>query len=46
VQTFDDVARLAAELPEVTEGEEKFRGSRAWLVAGKPGFFTIEHFNG
>jgi hypothetical protein len=35
VQTFDDVARLAAELPEVTEGEEKFRGSRAWAVAGK-----------
>ncbi len=91
MQTFDDVARLAAELPEVTEGQEKFRGSRAWLVAGKmfawerpfskadikrfgaqeppsgpilalraadqaekeailaagkPGFFTIEHFNG
>src|ERR1700761_7789035 len=88
--TFDDVARLAAELPSVTEGEEKFRGHRAWLVAGKtfawerpfskadlkrfgaepppgpilairaadqsekeailsvgrPGFFTIEHFNG
>jgi hypothetical protein len=35
VQTFDHVARLAAELPEVTEGEEKFRGHRAWLVAGK-----------
>jgi hypothetical protein len=35
VQTFDDVARLAAELPEVTEGAEKFRGHRAWLVAGK-----------
>jgi hypothetical protein len=35
VQTFDDVTRLAAELPEVTEGEEKFRGNRAWLVAGK-----------
>jgi hypothetical protein len=91
VQTFDDVARLAAELPEVTEGAEKFRGNRAWLVAGKtfawerpfskadikrfgpqsppagpilalraadqgekeailaagkPGFFTIEHFSG
>ena len=28
VQTFDDVARLAAELPEVTEGEEKHRGRR------------------
>ncbi len=35
VQTFDDVARLAAALPEVTEGEEKHRGHRAWLVAGK-----------
>jgi hypothetical protein len=35
VQTFDDVARLAAELPEVTEGEEKHRGHRAWQVAGK-----------
>jgi hypothetical protein len=90
VQTFDDVARIAAELPEVTEGEEKYRGSREWRVGGKgfawerpfskadikrfgseppppgpilairtadlsekeailgegkPGFFTIEHFN-
>jgi hypothetical protein len=35
VQTFDDVARLAAELPEVTEGEEKHHGHRVWLVAGK-----------
>jgi len=35
VQTFDDVARLAAELPGVTEGEEKHRGLRAWQVAGK-----------
>jgi hypothetical protein len=35
VQTFDDVARLAAELPEVTEGEERHRGSRNWQVAGK-----------
>ena len=35
MQTFDHVARLAAELPEVTEGAEKFRGHRAWLVAGK-----------
>lgn len=91
VQTFDDVARLAAELPAVTEGEDPRRGSRTWQVAGKmfawdrpfskadlkrfgdaprptgpilgvrtagqmekeailaaarPGFFTIEHFNG
>jgi hypothetical protein len=35
VQTFDDVARLAAELPEVTEGEEKHHGHRTWQVAGK-----------
>jgi hypothetical protein len=35
VQTFDDVARLVAELPEVTEGEERHRGHRAWQVAGK-----------
>jgi len=35
VQSFDDVARLAAELPEVTEGEEKHRGHRTWQVAGK-----------
>jgi hypothetical protein len=35
VQTFDDVARLAAELPEVTEGQEKHRGLRTWQVAGK-----------
>jgi hypothetical protein len=35
VQTFDDVARLAGELPEVTEGEEKHRGHRTWQVAGK-----------
>jgi hypothetical protein len=90
VQTFDDVARITAELPEVTEGQEKYHGNRAWLVggkgfawerpfskadikrygdeqppqgpilaittadlaekeailgAGKPGFFTIPHFN-
>jgi hypothetical protein len=36
VQTFDDVARLAAALPEVTEGEEKHHGRRDWQVAGKP----------
>ncbi len=35
MQTFDDVARLAAELPEVTEGEERHRGNRNWQVAGK-----------
>jgi hypothetical protein len=35
VQTFDDVARLAAALPEVTEGEEKHHGRRDWQVAGK-----------
>ena len=35
MQTFDDVARVAAELPEVSEGAEKFRGHRAWSVAGK-----------
>ena len=91
--TFDDVARLAARLPGVTEGVEKHRGHRTWEVAGKafawerpyskadlkrfggssqpppagpilalrtadqlekeailgagrPGFFSIEHFNG
>ena len=31
--TFDDVARIAAELPEVTEGES--RGNRSWSVSGK-----------
>lgn len=30
---LDDVARLAGDLPEVSEGER--RGHRAWLVAGK-----------
>ena len=35
MQTFDDVAHLAAGLPEVTEGEEKHRGHRVWQVAGK-----------
>jgi hypothetical protein len=33
VATFDDVAMLAAELPEVTEGER--HGNRTWFVAGK-----------
>ncbi|WP_300613150.1 hypothetical protein [Trebonia sp.] len=36
MQTFDDVARLAAALPEVTEGEDKHRhGHRTWEVGGK-----------
>jgi hypothetical protein len=35
VQSFDDVAGLAAALPEVTEGQEKHRGLRTWQVAGK-----------
>ncbi len=33
VATFDDVARLALDLPEVTENER--RGTRTWVVAGK-----------
>lgn len=33
--TFDDVARIAGELPEVTEGQEKFHGHRDWRVGGK-----------
>ena len=35
VQTFDDVARMALVLPEVTEGVEKHRGHRTWEVGGK-----------
>lgn len=36
MQTFDDVARLTAELPEVTEGEDKHgHGHRTWQVGGK-----------
>jgi hypothetical protein len=31
--TIDDAARIARELPEVTEGER--HGHRTWLVAGK-----------
>ena len=31
--TLDDVARMAAELPEVTEGDRY--GNRTWLVSGK-----------
>ncbi len=34
MQTFDDVARLVAELPGVTEGAEKHQGYRAWEVNG------------
>jgi hypothetical protein len=33
VAAFDDVARMAAELPEVTEGER--HGNRTWFVGGK-----------
>jgi hypothetical protein len=33
VATIDDVARLASELPEVTQGER--HGNRTWYVAGK-----------
>jgi hypothetical protein len=36
VQTFDDVARLATALPEVTEGVDKHRKTnRTWEVEGK-----------
>ncbi len=31
--TFDDAARLASQLPEVTEAER--HGNRTWFVAGK-----------
>lgn len=34
MQTFDDVVRLVAELPGVTEGVEKHRGLRTWEVNG------------
>jgi hypothetical protein len=33
VATLDDVAKIAAELPEVTEDER--HGNRSWSVAGK-----------
>jgi hypothetical protein len=39
--TVDDVARLALELPEVTEGER--HGARTWFVAGKA-FAWERHF--
>ncbi|MCK9795724.1 MmcQ/YjbR family DNA-binding protein [Isoptericola sp. 4D.3] len=32
--TYDDVARLATALPEVTEGA-RYRGQRTWAVRGK-----------
>jgi hypothetical protein len=36
VQTYDDVARLATGLPQVTEGVDKHRKTnRTWEVAGK-----------
>lgn len=36
MQTFDDVARLAAALPGVTEGVDKHRQvNRTWAVCGK-----------
>ena len=35
MQTFDNVAALAGELPEVTESAEKHRGHRTWEVGGK-----------
>ena len=36
MQTFDDVARLTAQLPEVTEGVDKHRHAhRTWVVGGK-----------
>ena len=38
MQTFDDVAAIVAELPEVTEGEEKHRGLRTWQVQGGKAF--------
>ena len=35
MQTYDDVAAIAAGLPEVTESEDKHQGRRGWHVAGK-----------
>lgn len=41
--SIEDVARLAALLPGVTDGEDKF-GHRSWAVAGK-GFGWIRPFS-
>lgn len=36
MQNFEDAARLASALPEVTEGEDKHRrGHRTWEIRGK-----------
>ena len=40
--TIDDVARIAAELPEVVEGER--HATRTWFVAGK-GFAWVRPFS-
>jgi hypothetical protein len=40
--TIEDVARLVAQLPEVTEGERY--GNRTWSVAGK-GFAWVRPFS-
>jgi hypothetical protein len=41
--TIEDVARIAAQLPEVTDGIDKF-GHRSWAVAGH-GFGWIREFS-
>jgi hypothetical protein len=41
--SIEDVARLAALLPEVTDGEDKF-GHRSWAVSGQ-GFGWIRQFS-
>ena len=40
--TLDEVARLAAALPEATEGER--HGARTWFVRGKA-FAWVRHFS-